>query len=343
MKTRKSIIAGMWVAVAALVWSCDENGETPINPQQENIVAQNLLVNSNTAVSKLRGNGIGGPMGALFGNFENGRSGRSSQSPSAMFRAAGRVANDSTNVGDTTDITHPTCLIEKWEDDGNGNYTYTLDFGDGCDYYGEFLKGKLVETGSYSESGFSSKATYTEFGGHDWTIDGTHNYSGTWQEISDTSEPSDTSDYQYNASYEFSADLKTSYMEYGHDTTSEVSAGERLVEVDYVAQGSEEIDQNGYTVKTRTESVDISTGESFSSSVDTPLFYDYNCESDNVWVFVSGQESGNYTYGDQSGSYSINYGDGTCDNIVTVTENGVSEEVDLGEIWDDWEEECGDD
>lgn len=332
MKTKKSIIAMLWIAVAVLAWSCSENPDQ-INPDQENIVAENLLVNSNSALNRLKSNGIGGPMGALFGNFQNGRSGRSASSPLAMYR--GRTATDSTD-------TEPTCLTQTWEDDGNGNYTYTLDFGDGCDYYGEFLKGKLVEKGSYSESGFSATTTYTNFGGHDWTIDGTHSYSGTWEEIDGTSEPSDTTEYYYNASYQFSADLKTSYMEYGHDSTSDVSTGERLIEVDYVAQGDEEVDQDGYTVNSRSESIVVSTGESFSSQVDIPLFYDFDCEEDGTWIYVSGQESGSYTVGDQTGTYSINYGDGECDNIVTVTENGISEEVDLGEIWDDWEEECGD-
>lgn len=336
MKTRKSIIASLWVALAILVWSCNDSGESPVDPQQENIVADNLLVNSNSALNRLRGNGIGGPMGALFGNFQNGRKGRSASVPSAMFRKSGRTAQDSTD-------TQPTCLVETWEDDGNGNYTYTLDFGDGCDYYGEWLKGKLVEKGSYNESSFSSAATYTNFGGHDWTIDGTHSYSGTWEEINETSEPTDSSDYYYNASYEFTADLKTSYMEYGHDSTSDVSTGERLIEVDYVAEGAEEVDQDGYTVKSRSESVVVSTGESFQAQVDIPLFYDFKCEEDGVWIYVSGQESGSYTVGDQTGTYSINYGDGECDNIVTVTENGISQDVDLGEEWDEWEDECGDD
>ena len=334
MKTRKSIIAYAWILLAVMIWSCNDGTENPAPLQQESVVAENLLVNSNSAMSKVRSTGIGGPMGALFGNFQ-ARNGRSSASPSAMFRSHGRVDNDSTGTD------KPVCLTETWEDDGNGNFTYTLDFGDGCDYYGEFLKGKLVEKGSYNESSFSSETTYSNFGGEDWTIDGIEAYSGTWQEVHQKNDSTDSANYHYNASYDFSADLKTSYMEYGHDSTEEVSTGERFIEVDYKAQGSEEVNQDGYTVKTRTESVDVSTGESFQSQVDVPLFYDFNCEEDDVWIFVSGKESGSYTFDDQTGTYSIDYGDGTCDNIVTVTENGISEEVDLGEEWDEWEEECG--
>lgn len=329
MKTKKSIIASLWIVVALLVWSCSDDGES-IDPSQQNIVAQNLLVNSNSALSKLRGNGISGPMGALYGNFQRGRQGRASQSPSAMFRHS--TANTGTDSVNTT----PTCLIETWEDDGKGNYTFTLDFGDGCDYYGERLKGKLIEKGSYNETSFSSTTTYTNFGGQDWTIDGTHSYSGTWDQIDGTSEPADSANF--SATYQFSADLKTSYMEFGHDSTAEVSIGERLVEVDYVAEGSEQVDQDGYTVKSRTETVSLNTGESFKSQVDIPLYFDFGCDGE-VWVYVSGQESGSYTSGDETGTYSINYGDGTCDNIVTVTENGTSEEVDLGKLWSEWEED----
>ena len=333
MKTKKSVIASLWIALAILVWSCNDSSESPVDINQENIVAENLLVNSNSALNRLRSNGIGGPMGALFGNFQNSKSGRSSKSPSAMFRNAGRISNDTTDA--------PSCLVETWEDDGQGNYTYTLDFGDGCDYYGEWLKGKMIEKGSYSQFSFSATATYINFGGHDWTIEGTHAYSGSWHSDELPENEKDSLNWEYNASYEFSADLKMKYMEYGHDSTSDVSTGERLVEVDYVAKGSEESNQDGYTVKTRTESVNVSTGESFSSQVDIPLFYDFECEDEGVWIFVSGQQSGNYIFGDHTGSYSIDYGDGACDNIVVVTENGISQEVDLGEEWDEWEDECG--
>ena len=127
----------------------------------------------------------------------------------------------------------------------------------------------------------------------------------------------------------------------GHDSTEEVSTGEQLVEVTYVAEGSEEMDENGYKINSRTESIDISTGESFNTQIDVPLYYDFECDEEDIWIFVSGQESGSYVIGDESGTYSINYGDGTCDNIVTVTENGISQEVDLGEEWEEWEEECG--
>ncbi|MEP1097655.1 MAG: hypothetical protein ABJG78_21230 [Cyclobacteriaceae bacterium] len=332
---KKFIISAIWIAVASIIWSCADESDATL-PQQENLFAANILQNSGSAMSRVRGSGFGGPLGAIYGNI-SGASGRTSGSPLKMIRgaAAGRVATDST---DQT----PECLTENWEDDGNGNYTYTLDFGDGCDYFGEFMKGKLVETGTYSESSFSSTSTYTEFGGNDWSIDGTYSYSGTWEDTSDT-QPANGEDsiFSYNASYNFEADLTEQYTVYGHHDSTEVSTGETTVIVDYVATGSESMDENSYTVNSRTETTSMSTGESFSSKVDTPLKMDYTCENE-TWVFVSGMESGSYTYEGETGTYSIDYGDGTCDNLISLTENGVTEEIDLGDAWDDWEEECGD-
>lgn len=336
MKTRKFIVATFWIALASMVWSCNEDkGDFLPEIEQENVFTDNMLGASNSAISRLRSQGFGGPIGAIFGNFAYSNSGRTNATPMSLMRTSNqsRVANDS------TDHETPDCLIETYEDDGNGNYSYSLDFGDGCDYYGEFLKGKLVESGTYTETSFSSTTTYTDFGGEDWTIDGTQSYSGTWDE---TEESEEDSIMHYAASYEFSADLSQSYMEYEYDSTSDASTGERLIEIDYVAQGSESMDELGYTVESRTESVSVNTGESFTSTVDSPLYMDYACAEDDVWIFVSGAESGSYTYDGQTGTYGINYGDGTCDNIISITENGITEEVDLGELWDDWEEECGD-
>ncbi len=328
MKTGKLITTTVWVAVALLIWSCNDSDVTP-NDTVENSFATNILSNSGAATSRARGIGFGGPLGAIYGNIAAASSGRTSGSPLTMMKgaASGRIATDSTEQT-------PDCLIETWEEDEDGNYTYILDFGDGCDYYGEFMKGKLVETGNYTPNNFSSSATYTGFGGEDWSIDGTYNYSGTWEDASVISP--DDSVWVYNASYTFEADLTESYTVF--DSTSNE---EEVITLDYESSGSEKMDQDGYTVESRAESVTRSTGESYTSQVDTPLFMNYNCE--DVWIFVSGVESGTYTHEGESGSYSINYGDGTCDNIIFLTENGVTEEIDLGEAWDEWENECGND
>lgn len=339
MKKSKFIIAGVWVALISLMWSCEQDGSEP-DLQDESFFINNILMGSNSVLDHARSQGFGGPMGALYAGFVSSGNGRSAVSPSQLFRnmGQGRVAD----FGDSTDIELPECLIEIWEDDGNGNYTFSMDFGDGCYYYGYYMFGKMVETGSYSENGFSSTTTYTHFGGsadeggEDWSMDGTQSYSGTWEEL-ENDDPNNDTTWMYNATYEFSADLVQRYIEYGYpEDSNEVSTGEQIITMDYEAEGSEEMDHLGYTVKSRTMSIEMDTGDSFHSQINVPLYYDYSCES--TWVAVSGNESGDYTYGEISGTYSVDYGDGTCDNIITVTENGVTEDVDLGDIWVGW---CG--
>lgn len=340
MKTKKIIISSVWIATAALLWSCDDsNAVAPETPDNSSI-ANNILIGSSSALNRIRGNGFGGPIGAIYGNH-SGRTAGKSGSPLAIMRNASRGRS----YADSTDVSTPDCLIETWEDDGNGTYTFTLDFGDGCDYYGEFMKGKLVEIGTYTDNSFNSSVTYTDFGSSDWSIDGNYTYSGTWEDnlTNGTSQPADSSEWDFSASYEFTADLTQQYTDYGYpEDSTQASTGETIVTVDYEASGSEEMDQHGYTVNARTVAVSVSNGEAFTSSVDAPLYFDYTCQ-DDVWSYTTGIESGSYAFEDQTGSYSIDYGDGTCDNIISLTENGTTEVIDLGEEWDDWEEECGDD
>lgn len=338
MKTRKLIVTTVWIAAAALIWSCEDSN--PVAPEllEESAFADNILVGSNSALNRVRGTGLGGPIGAVYGNFSGRTNGRVSSPLSMMNSINGRTQED------TTDIESPSCLIETWEDDGNGTYTFTLDFGDGCDYYGEFLKGKLVETGNYSDNSFNSTVTYTNFGGDDWQVDGTYSYSGTYEDsFEEGTDPEDSTDWVYSASYSFQADLTEQFTDYGdEDSTTSTTTEETIITVEYDATGAESMDENGYTVESRSETVAVSTGEMFSSTVDSPLFYNYECEEDDVWVFVSGSESGSYSIDTETGNYSIDYGNGECDNIITLTENGVTEEIDLGDLWEEWEE-CGED
>ena len=343
---KKLITATIWlVAITAFTTSCDDGTENPA-PIEETLDVRNSFVsNSNAALSQLRNLGFSGPMGAFYGRTF-GQQARTTETPSSMMHA--RVSDDDSEIN--------YCYTETWQDDGNGNYRYVIDFGDGCDFYGSYMYGKMEEIGSYTDSSYASSVTYTQFGGsHDdedaeWWIDGTSTYSGIWidnyDEAPEDSTTYDSADiwddyYYYESTYEYTADITQTYIAFVGAEDDSVSTGEEIYIVDYVAEGSEEMNDTGYTVLSRTTAVSANTGESYTSNVDAPLFMDYGCYEEEVWVFVSGVESGTYSYEGETGEWSINYGDGTCDNIVTVTENGESEEVDLGEEWEAWEEDCG--
>lgn len=325
------------LAALPLLWSCTT--EEPIPDLTENgleQVSNNSMLATNVLTNRLTGQGYNGPNAFIFGKFYNDAAGRTQiSSPLQMITqlrgknsAAARSAQDA-------------CYTESFTEFEDGSYEYILDFGEGCEFYGEFMKGKLVETGSYDDSTFQDKIEYMAFGGVDWEISGIEEYEGSYTE-------DDINEDIWSVSYEFSTDLTEKFIDFGYEEDEEVSTGEELIELTYVASGSETMDESSFTVINASTSVVVSTGEEFTSDADT-LFMDFNCDEDDVWIFVSGTESGTYSFptedgsdGIISGTYSIDYGNGTCDNIVTITENGISEDVDLGEEWDDWEEECDD-
>ncbi|MEM6829875.1 MAG: hypothetical protein AAF551_05120 [Bacteroidota bacterium] len=327
MKSRKFIIATIGIVLAAALWSCEDSEEVDPQTSQPSTSITNALIGANSPINRLKGQGFAGPVGAVYGNFFNGSRGRSAGSPSAALQLSrGRNATD----------TVQSCLNETWKEDGNGNYTYTLDFGDGCQYYGEFLKGKLVEKGSYTDNTFSSVSTYTNFGGKDWQIDGTYSSNGNWEEGINGSFDEDSMNFK--ATYQFEANLTEQWVD-DENEVNEDTTNLTTLQASYQASGSEKMDNAGFTIESQTESITLNTGESYTSKVETPLHFDFGCEEDEVWVFVKGVESGTYTYDGTSGTYRIDFGDGTCDNLVTITENGVSEQVDLGDEWDEDDED----
>ncbi|GAB4229669.1 MAG: hypothetical protein Tsb0034_01340 [Ekhidna sp.] len=341
MKTGKLIMIGTIVALVSFLVSCDED-ETSLDPN-ESFFINNILLGSNSAISHARSSGFGGPIGAIYGNMTSSYyAARGIQSPSRLFQKLtnGRIADDTTTT-DSADVVLPECIIETWTDDGNGNYTYSVDFGTGCWHYGTFMFGKMEEKGHYSDNGFSSTTRYYHFGGsadeggEDWSIDGKQHYSGTWEEVKRDNEEDTV--WMFHSSYNFYSDLTQRYIDYGYlEDSSKASTGEQIITMEYEATGSEEMDHLGYTVKTRNESMEMDNGDAFHSTVATPLFYDYSCT--DTWIAVRGVEKGDYKSGKNSGTYKVDYGDGTCDNIITVTENGATTDVDLGDIWFGW---CG--
>ena len=146
--TKKLIPATVWVAVLAIIsWSCEDGGETP-TPETDLEVRTSFVSNSNAAISQLRNLGFSGPMGAFYGRTF-GNNSRTAETPSSMMHA--RTSNDSSEVN--------YCYTETYQDDGQGNYRYVIDFGNGCDYYGSYMYGKMEEIGSYTDSSCSSAVT----------------------------------------------------------------------------------------------------------------------------------------------------------------------------------------
>lgn len=229
------------------------------------------------------------------------------------------------------------CAEQTFTENADGSFTWILDYGtDGCEEYGYTIKGKIIET--YKEDGntFTSSIEYVNFGDDFYLMNGTSSYSGTWSEP-DFGAGEDTLMFSYSGSYTYAEDLMI---------TTKDSVDGVLVEetIKLEASGSESYDEKGSTTNEGFSKYTLSNGDFYNTTISTPLYYSFECDTDlengsYVFVYVSGVESTSWQEGTESGEFSVNYGDGTCDNIITVTENGESYDVDLGEEWeDDWEE-----
>ncbi len=325
--------------LAVMIWSCETNEIDGVNVGDDPSVTPGDITNgsglfsNNSVRERVRGiSGYSGPGGFIFSRI--GSNGRAESSVYGQIKGingsnafAGRAENDSTGVD---------CFTETYNETET-SYEFTLDFGDGCEVDGEFMKGRLVERGTFTDNSFSSEIEFTGFGGRDWEVSGTETYNGTWSE-----DEADSSVWE--SAYTFASDL-----------VEIITYEEGTFEVTYQATGSERMDESSFVIESSNEVVSVSTGESYESTVETPLVMDFNCDWEEVYIFVSGLETGSYSYVDDagetiSGTYSVDYGNGTCDNLITVTEDGVSEEIDLGDIWeecdghdDEWEDEWEED
>ncbi len=352
------LIAGLVIILS----SCNEEQgpvvPDPTAPSSSSISPKELLI-VQEKLQSIQALGFGMPSAAAANaGIANGRSGSSLRMAATTLNsriATLRMANatsgimtthdgDTTGVGDpgdendSTDVEDPwwddehdddpwcgeSCATETFVDNEDGSYTYTVDYGEGCEDYGYFMRGKMTETFSETNNTYFVTITYENFGGEDWTMNGTETYSGTWED-----NENDSTDY--NGTFEWSEDIVLTYIE--EDGVVE--------EVTVIGSGAEKFDPTGATTERADFTYTLNTGEYFSTSVNIPLFYSYACP-DNVFVYVSGEEQIEYNEGNNepNGLFIINYGQGDCDNIVTVTENGETYTVDLSDEWEDeWDDE----
>lgn len=267
---------------------------------------------------------------------------QSFQSLMAFRPMGGRTKGDSTGTsdphpGDTT--IYPTepwvsCATTTTRYNPDGSTTTIVDYGDGC-YEGwanfkYFTHGKYVQTYGSSTSWDRSTRSdrylfeidYESYGGNygsdstEWTLDGDSYYDGY--------SSYDTITQKFSGSNNYHSDNKSSYN------------GVTYV---YKSSGISHYDETGMVLeKNEYEYGDASN--SYRSVLVTPQRYNYQCNANidanavsyehYVWVAVSGKEEVTYTKDGKAGSFTIDYGNGECDNIIYITENGVTVEVDLG-------------
>ena len=227
---------------------------------------------------------------------------------------------------DDDDYDWETCanITETMNEDGS--MTTVIDYGEGCDEYGAIISGTITiiesfedSTGSFSYGMvFDNYAeTYEQdttdndddYEPESFTLNGSFNEQGTYDESNDT----------YSETHAF--DFTITYA----DGSSETIAG----------NGESRETEDRFEVISENFNGSDSEGNTFSGEVIETLVEDFNCNEEDVFTFTSGVEE--WVWNGET--VRIDYGDGTCDNIIFVTENGVTEEIDLSEDWDEDDEE----
>lgn len=251
---------------------------------------------------------------------------------------SGRIAGDSsTNPGDTSIWENPwqSCATYTELDNADGSHTSIIDYGDGCwegwDPWKYFMQGKVTSTyhditdsSVLGASGWQSyKSEYDNYGGR-YDYD---NYQYSWL-------MNGYSDYEGEFSWDAIAGTYSGW--YSHDSNSEYVYDSILYQ--YKSKGYSRYDQTKLVMETT--QYEYATDDSYYKTVAlAPLVFDYTCyqpdgglyspDSFHIWVYVSGREEITFKQGEEQGKFIIDYGDGTCDSIITIIENGVRVEVDL--------------
>lgn len=220
------------------------------------------------------------------------------------------TSNDSTWVdGDSTWVDDwETCATITDTTLEDGSWQMIIDYGtEGCDEYGELVKGKITITWTETLSSYTATEVYENLTYGDATIDGTVTYSGTWTDMT-------SADF----SWEGSEDLVITFAD---------------EQITLKGTFKEKMDNESYTISEGNYEFTSSKGYSYSYKITKPLVYNYSCE--DAWIPVEGTEEISYTENEETTNFTVDYGDGTCDNLYTVTSNGETVEYNFEDEWTD--------
>lgn len=290
-----------------------------------------------------------GPMAASANNTMNQGYAGAMNSFAQMGGGGTVVAGDSSITGTPPGWT--TCAVVTQTDNPDGSTTITTDYGDGCwegsGDYKYFMFGKNSSTWKYVSSKSGTVYSYEYLSRYkSVNFGGAYTYDMNNDGIMDTTHwlSNGSSTYEGQSSYDTVTMVFTGYFifsdtsQYSYDGVvySYKSAGQTTYE-----KTRSVASQNDYAYENATES--------YSSTVLAPLVTDFTCREQMyalaaaasagnsmmpVWItYVSGRERIEYKNADSQGEFEIDYGDGTCDNIITIIENGKTIRIDLGRDW----------
>lgn len=330
MKTLKSVLIVLSCCLP-LAWGCQDNNETPLgNVNDLSPFAKEFLGMRNGSVNSL----------AAAGTQMVNKGFQGAMNTFLSMTGATGVPSDSTIV-DPGPGGWTTCGTITETQNPDGSTTVVTDYGAGCEEgFGEYkylMFGKNSSTYRYLSSQTGSAFTFEYFSRYladhfgstyyyDINNDGTKDTT-TWISNGHSSYSGksmyDTVTHKFSGYYAYS---DTSEYTYDDETYNSMSQGESIYD-------------NLQSVTTK-NNYEYRQGEEFyRSEVMAPLVTNYTCLTPAsgpeiaicpMWlVYVSGRERVTYNQAGKSGQFEIDYGNGECDNIIYIYENGKVIKIDL--------------
>jgi hypothetical protein len=218
---------------------------------------------------------------------------------------------------DTTYWENWTCAIVSEYIDNDGNNVTVYDYGDeGCDEWGSLIKGKITYIWSQNNEKYFSKVLYENYNAYGMTMNGYSEYTYTFS----------TMDFPSDSNYVFNCSGSSSCVENIEMTTE----NENYL---YTANCSYEWDENSCTVHVgETSYKELNLGYEYTYKVTNELYYNYSCRWE-IYVPTRGIEEILYKSATEKTEFITDYGDGACDNLAIITENGIVYSVDFGDMW----------
>jgi hypothetical protein len=224
-----------------------------------------------------------------------------------------------------------TCATVTEYDNPDGTHTTIYDYGDGCDEYGALYKGKITYIWRNEGNDYYSKVVYEDYYSYGVKMNGMSEYSFTSDGNSyfSTGEKENINDSTVSIS---PVEFNWSGSSTGHEEITMVT--DDGFNYYYLSVYSNKWDSVSYSVLEGEYYFKNESDENNSEyhyTVTQPLVTNYKCI--DSWVPVSGVETITNKENDKTSSYSVDYGNGTCDNLAVLTENGKTSLVDFSEIY----------
>lgn len=297
MKTKlfKGLLAMIFLSV--FLFSCEEEAieVNQTNNEDGDEIAE--IIQLQSQLNQL------GDLGSIAQNFDDlGFSKISSfgRTKSAQRRMSGKNARFQDD-----DL----CALVTIKENADGSVSIILDFGEeGCEQDGVLTSGVVTFTGSETDSSgvlraefnnFSEKPLNNEEDEEPFTLNGFLEGAFTWT-------PNEV--FIYTESYSLDLNIE------------DEDGNKASLKADGVAKGNEDryvVSENNFEA--------TSPEGTFSGVVVEPLVFDLTC--DDVDIYTEGVEA----YLVNGEAVTIEYGDGTCDDIVTVKQTGITIIIDLDE------------